>query len=128
MKIKMVSFHNVQYQTPEDFEFLDKSLDDYPSFCGAGSGIGDKIVPEKIGGMPCSHICHIHDEWWTACPPEWIAFLRGNMAFGYNLAVYLGTGKGNFFIKLGRLVKGAVYVGAVSTVGWKIFKNLKGII
>jgi len=128
MKIKMVSFHGVQYQTPGDFEFLDKPLDEYPSFCGAGSGIGDKIVPEKIGGMTCSHICHIHDEWWSSCDPKWIAFLRGNMAFGYNLAVYLGTGGGSFLTKLWRLMKGAAYVAAVSTAGWRIFKKLKDIV
>jgi len=89
MEITIQEFHGVKYQTPLGFDFLDKDIDDYPSFCGAGSGIGDKVVPEKIGGMPCSHICHVHDEWWEMCDPTWLAFLRGNMAFGYNLAVYL---------------------------------------
>jgi len=127
MEITIQEFHGVKYQTPLGFDFLDKDIDDYPSFCGAGSGIGDKVVPEKIGGMPCSHICHVHDEWWEMCDPTWLAFLRGNMAFGYNLAVYLGTGKGSKWDKAWRLIKGSVYVGAVSTVGWKIFKKLKGI-
>lgn len=127
MKIIMQGFKGVQYQTPDGFEFLEKEIDDYPSFCGAGKGIGDKIVPEFIGGMRCSHICHIHDEWWEKCDPTWIAFLRANMAFGYNLAVYLGTGTGTRRTKLWRFIKGAVYVGAVSTVGWKVFKKLKGI-
>ncbi len=117
----------VHYQTPDEFEFVINSIYRYPSFCGAGSGIGDLIVPEYIGGMKCSHICHIHDEWWEACDPTWIAFLRGNMAFGYNLAVYLATGRGGFIDRAWRLFKGALYVGAVSTVGWKIFKKLKGI-
>ena len=56
MKTKMLEFHGVNYTVPKDFEFLAKEIDDYPSFCGAGKGIGDKIVPEVIGGMRCSHI------------------------------------------------------------------------
>lgn len=127
MKTQILEFHGVDYHVPDPFEFLVKELVDYPSFCGAGSGIGDRIVPEKIGGMPCSHICHVHDEWWEYCDSTWIAFIRGNMAFGYNLAVYLATGGGGFRERVWRLVKGVAYVGAVSTVGWKIFKKLKQI-
>lgn len=122
----MLKFHGIQYQVPEWFEFLDKSIGEYPSFCGAGQGIGDKIVPEKIGGMRCSHICHVHDESWSECEPTKTAFIKTNMMFGYNLSVYLSTGDG-FWATIWRLLKGAAYVAAVSTVGWKIFKKLKGL-
>jgi hypothetical protein len=126
MDTTLIKFNGIQYQTPEGFEFLDKSLDEYPSFCGAGHGIGDKIVPEKIGGMPCSHICHIHDESWEECEPTKVAFVKSNLMFGYNLGVYLSTGKG-LLATIWRLIKGAGYVVAVSTIGWKIFKKLKGM-
>lgn len=127
MKTKILAFHGVDYHVPEPFEFLEKELADYPSFCGPGSGIGDRLVPEYIGAMKCSHLCHIHDEWWEHCDATWIAFIRANMAFAYNLAVYLATGGGGFIKRAWRLIKGAVYIGAVSTVGWKIFKKLKGM-
>jgi len=126
METTMLKFHGIQYQVPEGFEFLDKEINEYPSFCGAGDGIGDKIVPEVIGGMRCSHICHAHDECWSLCEPTRVAFIKSNMMFGYNLSVYLSTGKG-FWTTIWRLVKGAVYVAAVSTVGWKIFKKIKQI-
>ena len=126
MKTTYIKFHGVQYEAPEGFEFIDRSIGEYPSFCGAGEGIGDKVVPEIIGGMRCSHICHIHDESWLKCEPTKAGFIKGNMMFGYNLAVYLSTGKG-FFATAWRLIKGAAYVGAVSTFGWKIFKKLKGL-
>ena len=49
------------------------------------------------------------------------------MMFAFNLVVYLAPGTGNWYVKAWRLVKGALYVAAVSTVGWKIFKKIKGI-
>ena len=35
--------------------------DEWPTFCGPGSGIGDKIVPDKIFGVPVNVACYIHD-------------------------------------------------------------------
>lgn len=54
--MKILKFFNVQYLTPDEFKFLDKDIKHYPSYCGAGSGIGDLVIPEVIGGMRCSHI------------------------------------------------------------------------
>ena len=36
--------------------------------CGAGSGIGEKIVPETIWGMRYTDVCQIHDMEYS---PEW---------------------------------------------------------
>ncbi len=40
-------------------------LDKWPSFCGAGSGIGDWIIPENIAGVCCSCVCFDHDVSWA---------------------------------------------------------------
>ena len=125
MKIRFQEFHGVKYLVPVGFEFLDKKIMDYPSFCGAGKGIGDKIVPEFIGGMRCAHICHGHDNSWDAAEFTFFDFLLSNVMFAYNLLVYLATGKGGVIKRIWRAIKGSAYVLAVSTIGWKIFKNLK---
>ena len=127
MKTKTLEFNGVEYIVPVDFTFVDTFIFRYPTFCGAGEGIGDMIVPETIGGMRISHICHCHDESWKACDPRLVAFIKTNMMFGYNLSVYLSTGDGGFWKTAWRVVKGAAYVGVVSVIGWKIFKKLKGI-
>ncbi len=125
--MKQLRYFGITYLTPDNFEFLDKDIDMYPSFCGAGSGIGDKVVPETIGGMRCSHICHAHDESWDDANDTLNGFVLSNAIFGFNLMVYLASGKGNWFKKSWRMFKGSLYVAAVSTIGWKIFKGLKGI-
>ncbi len=127
MQIEMQTFHDVQYQTLAGFTFIPRDITVYPSFCGAGDGIGDKIVPEYIGGMRCSHICHIHDDWWERCEATKLAFIRSNIAFGYNLITYLSTGRGTLRERAWRVIKAAGYVAAVSTIGWGIFKGLKGL-
>ena len=127
MNIEIVKFNNVGYIVPVGFEFLDRFIHNYPSFCGAGSGIGDSIVPETIGGMRIAHICHVHDESWDQCASTWLAFIKTNMMFMFNLAVYLSSADAGIWQMLWRLFKGVLYVGAVSTIGWKIFKKSKGM-
>jgi len=47
--------------------------------------------------------------------------------FAFNLMMYLLSGKGSWFKKAWRVFNGSLYVIAVSTVGWKRFKSMKGI-
>lgn len=35
--------------------------DKWPTFCGAGSGLGEKLVPDQIFGISVSHLCFDHD-------------------------------------------------------------------
>ena len=56
MKIKIIYLNDLPYIAPINFKFFNVPINSYPSFCGAGHGIGDKVVPEKIGELRCSHI------------------------------------------------------------------------
>jgi len=56
MKYITKCFCGVDYLVPECFKFSHDTIGGYPSKCGAGEGIGDKVVPEVIGGKRCSHI------------------------------------------------------------------------
>jgi len=127
MSFLFKEFHGIKYLIPDGFEFLDKNIIEYPSFCGAGKGIGDKIVPEFISNMRCSHICHVHDESWDMARAKYIDFMLGNLVFAYNLFVYLSSVRGGFFRRKLKALCGIAYVTAVSTIGWRIFKNLKGM-
>jgi len=127
MKTKRLEFHKVNYLVPADFIFVDTFIFRYPSACGADEGIGDKVVPEKIGGMKISHICAVHDYCWEVCEPTLSGFAKSNAMFGHNLAIYLSTGDGGFFAKMRRVVKSTVYVVAVSTVGYMVFKRFREI-
>lgn len=110
---------------PTTFEFLEKEISEYPSFCGAGKGIGDKIVDEFIGGRRCSHICHAHDDSWNVAEPSVVGFIVSNAMFAFNLFTYLMRPPGGVVKQVWRAVKGSMYVLAVSTIGWRIFKQLK---
>ena len=125
MKVKKLIYYGVAYLVPEEFEFIDREICNYPSFCGAGKGIGDKIVPEFIGGLRISHICHGHDESFDAANYTFVDFIISNMMFAYNLLVYLSSKSGTRFSRYWRGIKGSIYVLAVCTIGWKVFKDLK---
>lgn len=50
----VITYGGAQIEIPEflkDYWPLDQPLEEWPSFCGAGEGLGDKIVPEHICGV-----------------------------------------------------------------------------
>lgn len=63
----------------------DLPLHRFPSFCGAGDGFGDAVVPEDIFGVCISPACFIHDVDW-ACSPDTIReFLAANFRLAKNI-------------------------------------------
>lgn len=37
----------------------------WPTFCGAGNGLGDRMIPDNPRGIDCSCLCADHDLRWT---------------------------------------------------------------
>lgn len=124
MEYKTQKYNGVSYITPVEFLFCCETIEGYPTRCGAGEGIGDKIVPEIVGGKKCSHICDIHDFSWEIANDTLKDFITSNLIFLFNFAVYLFV-EGNFFQRGWRVISGLAYVIAVSTFGYKHFKKLK---
>jgi hypothetical protein len=60
-------------------------LEGWPSYCGAGDGFNDWIIPEKICGVIVSPACFIHDIEWTICEPSKAAAMEANWRFYQNL-------------------------------------------
>lgn len=57
---------------------FDLPLDGWPTFCGAGEGFGDWIVPDEIYDVPIRHICFLHDIAWAITEPNFGAAMQAN--------------------------------------------------
>jgi hypothetical protein len=62
---------------------------EWPTFCGAGSGIGDKIVPETICDVSVSCCCADHDIRWSIADDTWSAAIAANWIFYQNLSAFV---------------------------------------
>ena len=56
-------------------------IEKWPTFCGAGDGIGDKIVPDRIHGVQMAPACFTHDIEWAVTPNTLKAFMLANWHF-----------------------------------------------
>ncbi|PID76818.1 MAG: hypothetical protein CSB24_04630 [Deltaproteobacteria bacterium] len=94
-------------------------LDDFPSFCGAGSGLGDAIVPEKCWGLVLSPACFIHDISWLVCEASWAGFHQSNSMFVHNMLAL--NSRSRWLLKQLRAYRIVSYFNAVDTVGAHYF-------
>lgn len=58
---------------------------DFPTYCGAGDGLGDLLVPDSIYGMRVAPACLIHDIDWLVSSGTYAGFSRDNRRFLKNL-------------------------------------------
>ena len=101
-------------------------LDKWPSFCGAGEGFGDKIVPEFIRTTCVSPACFIHDVDWAVSPDTFKEFLSSNWRFFKNCASLIYNSSGLTYIQKFLSATSAIvlWFGAVTTVGALCFDPL----
>ena len=124
MNIKIVRLQNISYLAPAVFSFdTGQTHDDYESYCGAGKGLGDTIVPETMYGMRISHICHIHDVSWEVSDGGLSDFAISNAMFLFNLIIFV-TRKSNILLRYARACRCVTYFKAVNKIGWPIYKSL----
>jgi len=101
-------------------------LADLRHSCGAGEGIGDLIVPEKIFGLRVTPSCSIHDLAWDYAEPTWADFHQSNSMFFHNLLELIRVQSANVFMRKLRYGMAVNYYLAVDSVGAGIFKKLRG--
>lgn len=106
-------------------EFLKLSFEGYPSRCGAGQGLGDLIVPEKIWGLSITPSCHIHDTMWDIAEPTWADFHSSNSIFLHNILSIIQYRSSSSILEHFRNYRAMSYYNAVDTVGANIFWKLK---
>jgi len=96
----------------------------FPDCCGAGSGIGEKIIPETIFGIRVSKACHIHDDCFDNGEATWADFHQSNYMFLRNIIAIIVEESHPVFTWF-RLVRAASFFYAVDTVGAKVYARLK---
>lgn len=107
--------------------FIDENLvvEDYDTYCGAGKGFGDIIIPDTMWGLNISPACAIHDEMWKVAPPTWEAFHASNSIFLRNIISLIVSQSKSKFLKRLRLYRAVTYYNAVDSVGQNIFWKIK---
>lgn len=115
----------VSIVAPEFIKFPSKYVLDFQSYCGAGKGFGDVIVPETMWGLPISPACFVHDIMWDMAEPTWDDFHSSNAIFLRNITSLINTQSKSNFLKHLRMYRAVTYFNAVDSIGKTIFWNLK---
>jgi hypothetical protein len=120
-----VTKKTVPIVAPKGLEFPTVYVDEFGSFCGAGSGFGQIVVPETMWRLPISPACFVHDMMWDMAPPTWEAFHASNAIFLRNLLALIQVQSKSALLKRMRMYRAVTYYNAVDSFGKKIFWNLK---
>lgn len=106
---------------PVGIKFPSRFIQEFPSCCGAGDGIGNLVVPETILGLRVSAACFVHDYMWDHAEPTWKYFHYTNSIFGHNLAEIINTQSANSLMRMLRKLPAYNAEKLVDTVGAAIF-------
>lgn len=94
----------------------------WPTFCGAGDGIGDWLVPDDFGAAHISPACFIHDLDYATLPREWWPFQQANNRLYTNI-VELCRVQCATVAELAKAKRRSMrYWAAVSIFGWRHFQ------
>lgn len=102
-----------------------QTLESFGSYCGAGPGLGDKIVPEQIFGLKISPACYVHDVMYEVALPCWGEFHQANSVFLHNLLAIIEMRSANRLIASLRRYRAMTFYNAVDTLGAAAFWAVK---
>ena len=105
-------------------DWPDMPLDALPDSCGAGSGIGNLIVPETIFRLRVTPACFIHDFCWQIADASWADFHQSNSIFLHNLLAIIQARSG-MIMRAIRNYRAVTYYNAVDLIGQNIFWDEK---
>ena len=129
METVEITFDGVRLIVPSvngwPLEMPHPSFDEFDTYCGPGSGLGDALVPDHIYGVIISPACYIHDTMFHMADPAWSDFHHSNSVFFHNILAIIeahGTKKD----KHKRFYRAVTYYTAVD-IGWgeDVFWRLK---
>lgn len=118
-----INYLNATLEVPDWLEPLlpfDLPIDSWPSFCGAGCGIGDWLVPDTLYGACISPACLVHDIDFACNHRTRASFQSANNRFARNIEALVSaqlTGAKRYFAMAGAVR----YWFFVSAFGWKHF-------
>ncbi len=96
-------------------------LASFPTFCGAGDGWGDRVVPDRIFLLPIAPCCFIHDIDWTICAATEVEFHLANVRFRHNLLELIRERSRWLAVRLLRERRALTYYQMVETAGRRFF-------
>jgi len=108
------------------------------NFCGAGKGLGEKLVPDYIMkftkflkwigcdiSLKISPACYIHDKDYEVSTPEWTEFYEANERLRDNIESIINYKIKNEYIRSIYHYRATTYMNAVNIVGRSVFWTLK---
>ena len=97
-------------------------LADFPRFCGAGDGLGEKIVPDYIYKVSVKHCCFIHDITHSILPKTERMFHLSNLLLLINIISTIAHAGGWLMsLRFRRALK--YYFAVESDIGYNCFKT-----
>ena len=89
METVKVFFCGIEQEIPliggSPMEYPYDTLEAFDSYCGAGNGVGNWVVPESIFAIPIKHCCFTHDTMFEIGEPTWQDFWQSNKVFRQNI-------------------------------------------
>ena len=99
---------------------FDMPIDSWPTYCGAGEGLGDYIVPDHILGVCIAPACFQHDIEYAVNNRNWLAFVAANRRLRGNI-IQLTDAHLSGVEKYEAWVIAEDYFAAVMAFGWPNF-------
>jgi len=130
VKTAAINLNNTTLVIPVELAYLGEKLLERArecTYCGAGEGIGDLVVPEHILGCRVTLACLIHDKSWDLAEANWADFHQSNGMFIRNMNAIINEYSANRYTAFLRRQVAAVYFDAVESVGARVFADLKGL-
>ena len=99
-----------------------KTIDEFGTYCGAGHGVGDWLVPDVFRGhVRISVCCFLHDVSWMLAERTMENFIGTNKMFRDNMLSVIDARVHDIQDHLAACQLAITYFGAVQTVGKHIF-------
>jgi hypothetical protein len=108
---------------PDDIFFTHSDPMDYEDCCGAGEGLGERIVPDTIWGLKISLACFVHDDMFERGEKTWAHFHQSNSIFLKNIINIIHAYSKSRILKHLRLYRAVSYYNAVDRFGKRSFKK-----
>ena len=95
-------------------------LQKWPTYCGAGEGLGDYVVPDHIFGVSIAMACFIHDCEYAVNDRNWLSFCAANDRLRRNIKSIVDAKLDAPECIAGHAVADEYFL-AVMTFGWPNF-------
>ena len=127
MRTKEIVVEGIFFVIPVELfaDWPDGPLDKFQPCCGAGHGLGERLVPESVFGVRITPACYIHDHCWALAEPSWADFHAANSIFLHNMLAIIQTRSSHKLARAIRNYRALTYYNAVDIAGQDIFWALK---